>query len=68
MGLEDPSEREMAAHSSVPAWETPWTEEPGGPQSTGSHRVRHGLVSEKQKPLGCGEAGLEWEDTGDSGE
>ena len=28
-------EREMATHSSVPAWRIPWSEEPGGPQSTG---------------------------------
>ena len=27
--LEDPLEREMAAHSSIPAWTVPWTEEPG---------------------------------------
>ena len=27
---EDPLEKEMAAHSSILAWETPWTEEPGG--------------------------------------
>ena len=33
---EDPMEKEMATHSSVLAWETPWTEEPGGLQSTGS--------------------------------
>ena len=26
----------MAAHSSILAWEIPWTEEPGGPQSMGS--------------------------------
>ena len=31
----------MATHSSVLAWRIPWTEEPGGPQSMGSHRVRH---------------------------
>ena len=30
----------MATHSSVLAWRLPWTEEPGGLQSTGSHRVR----------------------------
>ena len=30
-----------ATHSSVLAWRSPWTEEPGGPQSVGSHRVRH---------------------------
>ena len=29
----------MATHSSVPAWEIPWTEEPGGLQSVGSQRV-----------------------------
>ena len=31
-GREDPLEKEMATHSSVLAWEIPWTEEPGGPQ------------------------------------
>ena len=35
-GREDPLEKEMAAHSSILAWRIPWTEEPGGPQSTGS--------------------------------
>ena len=39
---EDPLEEEMATHSGVPAWETPWTEEPGGPQSVESQRVGHG--------------------------
>ena len=29
-GREDPLEKEMATHSSILAWETPWTEEPGG--------------------------------------
>ena len=36
LGWEDPLEKEMAAHSSSLAWEIPWTEEPGGPQSVGS--------------------------------
>ena len=31
----------MAAHSSILAWRIPWTEEPGGLLSVGSHRVRH---------------------------
>ena len=35
-GLEDPLEEEMAAHSSILAWEISWTEEPGGLQSMGS--------------------------------
>ena len=36
-----PQEKRMATHSSILAWRIPWTEEPGGLQSTGSHRVRH---------------------------
>ena len=28
-GQEDPLEEGMAAHSSIPAWRIPWTEEPG---------------------------------------
>ena len=32
---EDPLEKEMATHSSILVWEIPWTEEPGGLQSTG---------------------------------
>ena len=32
----------MTTHSSIPAWEVPWTEEPGGLQSVGSQRVAHG--------------------------
>ena len=35
----------MAAHSSILAWEIPWTEEPGGPQSTGSQRAGHNLAT-----------------------
>ena len=31
----------MAPHSSTLAWKIPWTEEPGGLPSMGSHRVRH---------------------------
>ena len=34
-GLEDPLENEIATHSSILAWRIPWTEEPGGLQSTG---------------------------------
>ena len=41
LGQEDLLEEEMATHSSIRAWEIPWTEEPGGPQSMGSQRVRH---------------------------
>ena len=41
LGQEDPLEKEMATHFSVLAWEIPWTEEPGGLPSMGSHRVGH---------------------------
>ena len=33
LGGEDPLEKEMATHSSILAWEIPWTEKPGGLQS-----------------------------------
>ena len=35
LSWEDPMEKEMATHSSILAWEIPWTEDPGGLQSTG---------------------------------
>ena len=40
-GWEDPLEKKMATHSSIPAWKIPRTEEPGGLQSMASPRVRH---------------------------
>ena len=42
---EDPLEKVRAAHVSIFAWRTPWTEEPGGLQSMGSQRVRHDCVT-----------------------
>ena len=41
LNWEDPLEKEMATPSSILAWKIPWTEEPGGLQSTGLQRVRH---------------------------
>ena len=38
----------MATHSSVPAGRTPWTEQPGGPQSAGSQRVEHEGVTDHE--------------------
>ena len=35
LGQEDPLEKEMAIHSSMPTWEIPWTEEPGRLQLMG---------------------------------
>ena len=49
LGWEDPLEKEMAAHSSILAWEIPWTEEPGGLQSMGSKRVRKDLMTKQQQ-------------------
>ena len=39
LSQEDPLEKEMATHSSVLAWEIPWTEAPDGLQYEGSQRV-----------------------------
>ena len=38
-GQEDPLEEGMATHSSILTWRIPWTEEPGGLQSTQSQRI-----------------------------
>ena len=43
LGWEDPLEKEMATHSSILAWETPWTEEPGELQSMGSQQSQNKL-------------------------
>ena len=40
-------EKEMEAHSSVLAWEIPWTEEPGGLQAMGPQRVGRSLVTQQ---------------------
>ena len=51
LGREDARdpEKEMATHSSILAWEVPWTEEPGGLQSMELQRVRHDLETKKQQ-------------------
>ena len=46
---EDPLEEEMATHSSIPTWEIPRTEEPGGLQSIVSQRVSHNLLIKQQQ-------------------
>ena len=40
-GWEDTLEKETATDSSILAWVSPWTEEPGGLQSMGSQRIGH---------------------------
>ena len=39
-GLEDALVKEMATHSSIPAWAIPWTEEPGGLQTLGLKKTQ----------------------------
>ena len=45
LGEEDPLEKGMATHTSILARRIPWTEKPGGLQSTGLQRVRHNQVT-----------------------
>ena len=45
LAQEGPLERENGRPPSIPVWETPWTEEPGGLQSMGLQRVRHNLAT-----------------------
>ena len=46
---EDPLEKVMETHSSILAWRTPWTEEPGGLWSVGSQRVGNDLLTKQQQ-------------------
>ena len=48
LGREDPLAKEMAIHSSILAWEIPWTEEPGSYSPRGRKRVRHDLATKQQ--------------------
>ena len=41
----------MAIHSSILAWKSPWTEDPGGLQSVGSQRVGHDWVTKHKELL-----------------
>ena len=43
--------KEMATHSSILAWEIPWTEEPDGLQSMGCNRVGHDLATKQQQQI-----------------
>ena len=50
LGWEDPLEKEdLATHSSVLAWEIPWTEELGGLQFMGLQRGRHSIATNNNK-------------------
>ena len=50
LGQEDFLEKGMATHSRILAWRIPWTEEPGGLHSMGSHRVRHDWATNTDLP------------------
>ena len=50
LSQEDPLEEEMATHSSIFAWRSLWTEEPGRLQFLGLQRVGHSLVTKQQQP------------------
>ena len=51
LGQKDPLEKKMAIHSSILAWEIPWTEEPDGLQSMGLQRVGQDLATEEQQHI-----------------
>ena len=51
LGCDDPLVKGMATDSSILAWRIPWTEEPGGLQSMGLHRVGHNWVTNTYTPI-----------------
>ena len=53
LGQEDPLEKEMTTHFSILAQETPWTEEPGGLQSTRSQKLKYDLATKPPPPYIC---------------
>ena len=53
LGWEDALEKEMATHSSILAWDIPWTEEPDGLQFMGLQRVRYNCATEHTQQVTC---------------
>ena len=51
LGQEYPLEKEIATHSSILAWEIPWTEEFDGLQSRGHKRVGRDLTTKQQQAM-----------------
>ena len=47
LGWQDPLEKGMAIHCNILLWGIPWTEEPGGLQSTGLQRTEHARATEQ---------------------
>ena len=54
LNQEDLLEKEMAAHSSIPAWEIPWTEEPGGLEPTASQGIEQTSATEHTRSTSPG--------------
>ena len=52
--------RRKATHSSVLVWKIPWTEEPGGLQSTGSQRFRHAHISDWSQESDAQSSGIDY--------
>ena len=57
---EDPLEKEMAIHSSIPAWEIPWTEEPGGLQSMRSQKRQIRLSNSNNDLWDLSSPAMDW--------
>ena len=53
LGREDPLEKEIAIDSSILAWEIPWAEKPGGPQSVGSQMLKVEAIRVSGKGVTC---------------
>ena len=53
LGQEDPLEKEVATHSSILAWEIPWTKEPGGLQSMRLQKVQVTEQLNDDDPIMC---------------
>ena len=51
MGQENPLKKGMTTHSSILAWEMPWTEEPGGLTGLWALRVRPSLATKQQQNI-----------------
>ena len=52
LGWEDSLEKAMSIHSGIFTWRIPWTEGPGGLQSTGSQRIGHAWATKQQQQKG----------------
>ena len=60
LGQEDPLEKKTATHTSVLAWEIPWTEEAGRLPFMGSQRVRRDSATETTPPQQANETSFPW--------